>query len=56
MIVDMDKLEMAKKEINNAGLKGERAMKRLKMIEKTMNRLAERNNEVKSASKNTKKE
>ena len=47
LIVNMDKLEMAKKELINAGIKGERAIAKLKAIENSMNKLSQREDKAK---------
>lgn len=56
LIVNIDKLKMAQKEIINAGIKGERAIAKLKAIENSMKKLSQNDNEVKTNPKKDKKE
>lgn len=46
--VNIEKLEMAQKEIINAGIKGEKAIEKLKEIENSMNKLTQKYNKEKS--------
>ena len=45
MIVNIDKLKMAQQEIINAGIKGESAIAKLKAIEISMKKLAQKEEE-----------
>lgn len=40
--VNIEKLKMAQKEIINAGIKGEKAIEKLKSIESSMNKLTQK--------------
>lgn len=44
LYVNIEKLEMAKKEMIKAGEKGEKAIDKLKSIENTMNKLTNKSN------------